>query len=63
MEKISWTDRVRKEEALPRGKEERNILQTIQRRKTNWIGHILRWNCLLKHIIEGKKDVTGRQGR
>jgi hypothetical protein len=63
MEKISWSDLVRKEKALHRGKEERNILQTIQRRKANWICHILRWNCLLKHVIEGKRDVTGRQGR
>jgi hypothetical protein len=29
-------------------------------RKTNWIGHILRRNCLLKHIIEGK--IEGRIG-
>ena len=63
MERISWTDRVRNEEALHRGKEERNILQTIERKKANWIGHILRWNCLLQHAIEGKRDVTGRQGR
>ena len=30
----------------------------------NWIGHILRGNCLLKHVIEGKIEerieVTGR---
>ena len=32
-------------------KEERNILHT---RNTNWIGHILHRNCLLKHVIEGK---------
>jgi hypothetical protein len=35
-------------------KEERNILHTIKRRKTSWIGHILPRNCLLKHVIEGK---------
>jgi hypothetical protein len=23
-------------------------------RKTNWIGHILRKNCLLNHVIDGK---------
>ena len=46
---------------LQRGKDERNIQQTIQRKKTNWIGHILRWTCLLKHVIEGKRDVTGRR--
>jgi hypothetical protein len=38
---------------LYRVKEERNILHTIKRRKANWIGHILRRNCLLKHMIEG----------
>jgi hypothetical protein len=48
MGKISWTDRVRNE-VLHRVKEERNILHTIKRRKANWIGHILRTNCLLKH--------------
>jgi hypothetical protein len=53
MEKISWTDRVRNEEVLQRVKEKRN---TIKRRKANWIGHILRRNCLLKHVIEGTLD-------
>jgi len=36
-------------------------------RNTNWIGHILRRNCLLKRVIEGKTEgrisVTGRLGR
>jgi hypothetical protein len=56
MQKISWTDRVRNEEVLHRVKEERNILHTIRRRKANWIGHILRKNCLLKHVIEGNLE-------
>jgi hypothetical protein len=59
MEKISWTDCVRNEEVLYRVKEERNTLHVIKRRKTNAICHVLRMNCLLKHIIEGK----GRHGR
>jgi hypothetical protein len=46
---------------------ERNILHTIKRRKGNWVGHILRRNCLLKHVFEGKIEgsieETGRQGR
>jgi hypothetical protein len=48
-------------------KEERNIVHTIKRRKANWIGHILRRNCFLKHVIEGKLEgrieMTGRRGR
>jgi hypothetical protein len=67
MEKISWTDRVRNEEMLQRGKEERNILHAMKRKKCNWIGQVLRKNCRLKHVIEGKIEVktegTGRQGR
>jgi hypothetical protein len=67
IEKISRTDRVRNEEVLQRVKVERNILQTIKRRKSNWIGHSLRRNCLLKHVVEGKTEgrieVTGRRGR
>jgi hypothetical protein len=55
MEKISWTDNVRNEEMLHRVKEVRNILRTIKRRKANYFGHILRRNCLRKHIIERKK--------
>jgi hypothetical protein len=67
MEKMDWTDRVRNEVVLRRDKEERNILHIIKRRNANWIGHILRRNCLLKHIIEGKiegrTEVTGIRER
>jgi len=31
-----------------------NILHEIRKRKANWIGHILRRNCLLQRVIEGK---------
>jgi len=58
MEKISWSDRVRIEEVLQRVKEERNILPRVKRRKANWFGDILRRNCVLKHVIEGK--IEGR---
>ena len=54
MEKFSWTDHVRNEEVLLRVNEQRNILHDIRKRKANWIGHILRRNCLLKQVIEGK---------
>ena len=60
MENVKCTDRVRNEEVLHRVKEQRNIIHTVKRRKTNWIGHILRRKCLLKHIIEWKiRDRSG----
>ena len=52
---------------LLRVNEPRNILHEIRKRKANWIGHILRRNCLLKQVIEGKikgeLEVTRRRGR
>jgi hypothetical protein len=54
-------------EVLHSVKGERNILHAIKRRKANWIGHMLRRNCLLKHVVEeqleGRLEMTGRQGR
>jgi hypothetical protein len=58
---------IRNEEVLLRVKEQRNILHEIRKWKANWIGHILRRNCLLRHVIEGKIkggiQVRGRRGR
>jgi hypothetical protein len=66
MQQISWIDRVRNEvlhrakeernEVLRRAKAGRNILNTIKRRKDNWLGHILRRDCFLKHVIEVKVE-------
>jgi len=57
---ISWTDCISTEEMLQIVKEEGNILQTIKRRKANWIGHMLHRNCLLKQVTEGK--IRGKDG-
>ena len=58
---------MRNEEVLLRVKEQRNILHEIRKGKANWIGHILRRNCLLHRVTEGKIqegiEMTGRQGR
>jgi len=55
---------VRKEEVLRRVEEEGNILNILKRKNVNCIGHILRRNYLLKHVIEGKVErsieMTGR---
>jgi hypothetical protein len=63
MENISWTDRVRNEEVLLSVKEQRSILREISKRKAN----ILRRNCLLRWVIEGRIkrgiEVTVRRRR
>ena len=67
MEKTSWTDHVRNKEVILRVNEQRNMLHEIRKRKANLIGRILRRNCLLKQVIEGKIkgeiEVTRRRGR
>ena len=58
---------MRNEEVLLRVEEQRNILHEISKWKANWIGHMLRRNCLLQLVIEGKIkrgiEVTERRGR
>ena len=58
---------MRTEEVLLRVKEQKNILHEISKRKANWIGRILRRNCLLQQVIEGKLkggiEVSERRGR
>jgi hypothetical protein len=63
MENISWTDHVRNEEVLLRFKEKGNILHEISKRKANWISHILRRNCLLQQVTEGKIKGGDRSDR
>jgi hypothetical protein len=51
-------DRV-KNGVLQRVKEEMNILHTLQRRKSNRVGHMLRRNCLRENTLlkeDGRKD-------
>ena len=43
--------------------DQRNILHEISKRKANWIGRILRRNCLLKRVIEGKIKGGDRSDR
>ena len=58
---------MRNEAVLLRVNEQGNILHEIRKRKANWIGHILRRNCILQQVIEGKimgeMEVTRRRGR
>jgi hypothetical protein len=49
-----WTDHARNEVLLE--VKDRDMLRTVKRRKADWIGHILRRKCFLKHVIEGRMD-------
>jgi hypothetical protein len=62
MGKISWTQSVQND-VLRRVNGERNILRTMQRRKSNWTGHMLRRNCLTKHVTEGKRKEDWSDGK
>jgi hypothetical protein len=61
IESIGWTEQVKNAEVLHTVKQEHPT--HIKKRKTNWIGHILRRNCLLKHAIEGEIAGTSRRRR
>jgi hypothetical protein len=50
MEKISWNELLKNE--VLHGVKEKNVLNTIERRKANRIVLILRRNSLLKQVIE-----------
>jgi len=60
---FSEADGTQREDVL-QSCEASNILRTIKIRKADWIGYTLCTNCLLNHVIEGKKEgiieVTGR---
>lgn len=62
MLKIQWTDRITNGEVLRRMGVERQLLQSIKRRKTAYLGHIFRNTKyqFLKLIMEGK--IEGKRG-
>jgi hypothetical protein len=63
MEKIKWSEKITNEQVLDRIGEKRTLLNNIIRRKANWIGHILRRNCLLHNSIEGQMTEVKGVGR
>ena len=54
MEKIKWPEKVTNEQVLEHIGEKRILINNILPRKVNWIGHILRRNCLFNDAIEGQ---------
>ena len=63
MEKTKWSERVSNEQVLELIRGRMTLLNNILRRKVNWIGHILRRNCLLHDTIEGQMTEVKGVGR
>ena len=63
MEKIKWSEKVTNEQVLDRIGEKRTLLNNILLRKSIWIGHIMRRNCLLRDDIEGQMAEVKGVGR
>ena len=63
MEKISWTEKWTNDQVLQIVGENRTLVDTVVRRKKNWIGHILRGDGLIKEVIEGRMDGKRPRGR
>lgn len=61
MLRVSWTQRVTNDEILIRMNKQRELMNTIKVRKTQYIGHVMRGERyeLLRIIIEGK--IKGRR--
>ena len=60
---IKWSEKVTNKQVLDRIGEKRTLLNNILRRKANWIGPILRRNCLLHDVIEGQMTEVKGVGR
>ena len=63
MENLKWAEKVTNEQVLDRIGEKRTLIHNILRRKVNWIGHILKRNCLLHGAIEGQMTEVKGVGR
>src|SRR6266516_6094042 len=53
LEEIRCSDRISNDDVLTIANEERCLIETITRRKKNWIGHVLRGDGLLRDVLEG----------
>ena len=63
MMSISWKEKKTNEEVLHIVKEERELVETIIKRKKNWIGHVVRGDGLMKLVLEGRMEGRRTRGR
>ena len=58
-----WSDRKTNEFILHCVEEERSLVNTVVKKKKNWIGHVLRHETILKEVIEGRMVNKKPRGR
>ena len=63
MLKISWVMKINNKEVLNRAKKERELITTIQRRKLEYVGHMMREGGLQKNLLEGMVEGKRERGR
>lgn len=56
-------DKITNDEVLRRVGENRILIREIRKRKGNWMGHIMRSNCLLLEMMEGVVEGDKKRGR
>src|SRR6201993_4231266 len=54
IERVSYKDKTTNEDVLKQVAESRKLLQVVINKKKNWIGHVVRHDCLLRDVIEGR---------
>lgn len=66
MLRVPWTDKVSNQEILQRMRKDREVLNTVKRRKLQYLGHVMRNESryqLLQCILQGKVDGKRGPGR
>jgi len=63
MLKLSWKEKQTNDNVLQLVEEKRSLVDTISRRKKNWLGHIMRGEGLLRNVTEGKLEGKTSRGR
>ncbi len=63
LKKVSWKEKITNEAVLEMVEERKSLINTIQNRQRNWIGHVLRGDSLLRDVIEGRMEGTKGKGR
>ena len=61
MMRISWTEHMSNESVLALAGVRRVLIQTIQKRKLSYFGHVMRHNSVQRDLLEGM--VIGKKGR